>query len=78
MAKISFLDRIHYRNKPEFFELVQGTLTETLSEIFGADVVITRMYDDPRAIFALRFIAESDTLDIDALIARLDASLQSV
>ena len=53
-AKISFLDRIHYRNEPEIFETVRGSLTETLSEIMGANVLISRMYDDPRAIFALR------------------------
>ncbi|MYE26696.1 MAG: hypothetical protein F4X87_05680 [Chloroflexi bacterium] len=77
-AKISFLDRIHYRNEPEIFEAVRRTLSETLSEVFGADIVITRMYDDPRAIFALRCIADCANVDADALIARLDASRQSV
>lgn len=77
-VKITFLDRIHYRNELEVFESVQGTLTETLSDIFGADVLITRMYDDPRSVFALRCAAESAPVDIDTLIARLDASLQSV
>ncbi len=77
-AKISFLDRIHYRNEPEIFESVRATLTETLSEIMGAHVLISRMYDDPRAIFALLCTFNAANLDIDALIARLDASLQSV
>lgn len=77
-AKISFLDRIHYRNEPEVFDALQDTLNQTLSEIFGADVLITRMYGDPRAIFALRCAADSATVDIETLIARLDASLQSV
>ncbi len=77
-AKISFLDRIHYRNEPEIFEAVRRTLSETLSEVFGADIVISRMYDDPRAIFALRCIADCANVDAEALIARLDASRQSV
>ena len=77
-AKVSFLDRIHYRNEPEVFEALQDTLNQTLSEIFGADVLITRMYGDPRAIFALRCIVDCANVDADALIARLDASLQSV
>ncbi|MCY3798094.1 MAG: hypothetical protein OXG84_09815 [Chloroflexi bacterium] len=77
-VKISFLDRIHYRNEPEIFEAVRRTLSETLSEVFGADIVITRMYDDPRAIFALRCISDCANVDADALLARLDASRQSV
>ena len=76
-AKISFLDRIYYRNEPETFEAVRGIMTETLSEIFGANVEVTRQYDDSRAVFALRCTAESANFDIEALIARLDASLQS-
>ena len=77
-AKISFLDRIHYRNEPDIFETVRGSLTKTLSEVFGAEVAISRQYDDPRAIFALRCAIEAANLDIDALIAQLDESLQSV
>lgn len=77
-AKISFLDRIHYRNEPEIFESNRETLTETLSEILGANVLISRLYDDPRAIFALRCTCDSASSDIDALIAQLDESLQSV
>lgn len=77
-AKISFLDRIHYRNEPQVFESVRETLTETLSEIFGEAVLISRLYDDPRAIFALRCTFEAADSDIDALIAQLDESLQSV
>lgn len=77
-AKISFLDRIHYRNEPQVFESIRETLTETLSEIFGEAVLISRLYDDPRAIFALRCTFEAADSDIDALIAQLDESLQSV
>jgi hypothetical protein len=76
-AKISFLDRIHYRNEPEAFEAVRGSMTATLGEIFGAPVEVTRQYDDSRAVFALRCTSESANIDVEALIARLDASLQS-
>lgn len=76
-AKISFLDRIHYRNEPEIFEAIRSIMTETLGGIFGANVEVTRQYHDPRSVFALRCTAESANFDIEALIARLDASLQS-
>ena len=76
-AKISFLDRIHYRNEPESFEAIRSIMTETLSGIFGANVEVTRQYDDPRAVFALRCAVESANFDIEALIARLDANRQS-
>ena len=54
-AKISFLDRMHYRNTPEVFADARAIMTELLSGIgYGQAVAVSRFYDDPRAVFALR------------------------
>ncbi|MDE2776225.1 MAG: hypothetical protein OXI77_09825 [Chloroflexota bacterium] len=60
-AKISFLDRMNYRNESAIFEETREALTDSLSEIFGAPVTVSRFYDDPRAVFAIRCsLADSD------------------
>ena len=53
-AKISFLDRMNYRNDPAVFEETREYLTDLLSDIFGAPVAVSRFYDDSRAVFAIR------------------------
>ena len=75
-AKISFLDRMHYRNDPAIFEGAREVVTGLLSDIFGANLTIARQYEDPRAVFALRCVVAGD-VDADALIAALDESLQT-
>ena len=77
-AKISFLDRMHYRNEGTVFENLNEDLTEILSAIFGAPVVVTRLYDDRRAVFALRCTAENANIDVDVIIKRLEESRQAV
>ena len=73
-AKISFLDRMHYRNEAAVFEKARETLTESLGDIFGAAVAITRQYDDPRAVFAIRCAIDSGDAGPDALADRLSKS----
>ncbi len=62
-AKISFLDRMNYRNTPEAFAESQATVTELLRELFGAPVALSRVYDDPRAVFALRCAIDGGGFD---------------
>lgn len=69
-AKISFLDRMNYRNEPAVFELTRAVLTDTLSEIFGAPVTVSRFYDDPRAVFAIRCALDDGDFSADALVQR--------
>lgn len=57
-AKISFLDRGQYRNTPEVYEGSRAALTELLGDIFGAPVSVSRFYDDPRAVHALRCVLD--------------------
>lgn len=71
-AKISFYDRIVYRNDPAVFENARAALTNALSDLFGAPVTLSRHYDDPRAVFALRCAVAGGTVNADALIAQLE------
>ena len=78
-AKISFLDRMHYRNDPAVFEGARATLSASLSELYGSAVTITRQYEDPRAVFALRCTVDGGSeVDADALIARLEKNRQTI
>ncbi len=52
-AKISFFDRMNFRNDPAVFETIQEPIIDIMSEIYGARVTVTRAYDDPRSLFAL-------------------------
>jgi len=78
-AKISFLDRMHYRNTPEVFADTRAIMTELLSGIYGQAVTVSRFYDDPRAVFALRgTVAGGGEIDAKALSARLERNRQTV
>ena len=70
-AKISFLDRQHYRNEPSRFADIQDELSAIFADIYGGDVALERAYDDPRMTFALRVSAQSDSVDGHELLARL-------
>ena len=77
-AKISFFDRMHYHNKPEVFADARPIMTDLLSEIYDRAVAVSRFYDDPRALFALRCTVEDGSaIDVNALVARLEQSRQS-
>ena len=65
-AKISFLDRMNYRNEAQIFEESREVLTDTLSEIFGAPVTVSRFYDDPRSVFAIRCALDGGQISADA------------
>ena len=75
-AKISFLDRMNYRNEASVFDEARAAITEALGDIVGAPVSIARHSDDPRSVFALRcqFAGE---VDADALIAAMNESRQT-
>lgn len=70
-AKISFLDRMHYRNGPEVFAAVRADVAEIVGEIYGEPVEISRVNDDPRRLFALRAKISAGQVDIDAIARRL-------
>ena len=57
-AKVSFLDRMHYRNTPAVFAETKATVTALLSDAFGAPVDVSRFYDDSRSTFALRCVID--------------------
>jgi len=65
-AKISFLDRMRYRNTPETFENVRAEMTEILSRIFSASVTLARVYDDPRSLFALHCRVDGGDFNIQS------------
>ena len=69
-AKISFLDRMNYRNEPAVFERTREALTAVLSDIFGAPVTVSRVYDDPRAVFAIHCSLDGGDFSADALAQR--------
>lgn len=76
-VKISFFDRMHYRNEPAKFENLREYVTGILGDIFGAAVSVSRFYDDPRLTFALR-CAVSDEIDVDGIVKRLEEDLAKV
>lgn len=75
-AKISFLDRMRYRNLPEAFEAVRGQIAEIAGEIYGAPVEVSRVNEDPRRLFALRAQVSAADIDIDDIVKRLRDSRQ--
>jgi hypothetical protein len=77
-AKISFLDRMHYRNKAKVFEDAREVLTDLLSDIYGSPVTITRQYEDPRAVFAIRCAVDGGNVNVETLAARLENKPQTV
>lgn len=78
-AKISFLDRMTYRNTADVFADARPIMTELLSGIYSQPVAVSRFYDDPRAVFALLCtVAGGSEIDAKTLSARLERRLQSV
>ncbi len=78
-AKVSFLDRMHYRNTPEVIADAGAIITELLSGIYGQPVTVSRFYDDPRALFALRCaVSGGSEIDANALTAQLAKNRQIV
>ena len=72
-AKISFIDRQHYRNTPERYAAIEDDLRASLVDIFGVDVSIHRRYDDPRELLCVTATA-SQPIVSDAILARLAAT----
>ena len=70
-AKISFFDRMNFRNDPAVFETIQEPITDIMSEIYGANVRVTRAYDDPRSLFALHCRVESGVISAEEISRRL-------
>lgn len=76
-AKISFLDRMNYRNQPEVFAAVRAEVAEIVGEIYGAPVAISRVNEDPRRVFALRARITAGDINPDDIAGRLRDSLQT-
>ncbi len=76
-VKISFLDRMNYRNEPSVFAAVQAELARSLSEIYAAPVTLSRAYDDPRRLFAVRAQVDAAEIDVAALSEALRQSQPS-
>lgn len=70
-AKITFLDRKSYRNQPSAFDAVQSELVEFLTGLYGDEVSVTRAYDDPRELFAVRYSIAND-LNVNTLETNLN------
>ena len=71
-AKISFLDRQHYRNQPAVFAALQPELTAFLSRLYAGEVELTQFYEDPRQIFAVRCTVRQP-VSMEDLLKRLEA-----
>lgn len=76
-AKITFLDRMRYRNTPERFDELHDEISFVLSGVYGASVQLERYYDDPRFNFALRSTASGD-IHADDVVERLAKNLTPV
>ncbi|MCY3780706.1 MAG: hypothetical protein OXG78_10390 [Chloroflexi bacterium] len=76
-AKISFLDRMHYRNDSATFGRIRDVIASTTTDIYGSQVTVARAYEDPRRLFAVRVEALSDDLDLDDISRRLSESRQT-
>ena len=77
-VKISFLDRMHYRNRPEAFESIREYVTEVVSDIFGTSVSVSRTYEDPRSVFALRCRVEDGEASGEDISRRLQSTQQAM
>lgn len=77
-AKISFLDRMSYRNESDTFAEIQDELAAIMTEIYGAEVNLSRAYNDPRRLFAVLVDASANEIDLEAIASRLEASRQQV
>ena len=77
LAKITFLDRMLYRNDPQVFEEISADLAEILGELYGAAVEVSRVYEDPRRLFAIHCRVQTEDIDVDALILRLQEFQQT-
>lgn len=53
-AEISYLDRLQYPNDPQAAAAAQASLATNLHEIFGAELRLQRLHDDPRFLLAFR------------------------
>ncbi len=76
-AKITFLDRMRYRNTSERFDELHDEISSALSGIYGASVRLERCYDDPRFNFALRSTVNGD-LPADDVVEGLTKNLTPV
>ena len=78
-AKISFFDRMNYRNTADVFAKARPIMTKLLGEIYGREIAVSRFYDDSRALFALRCtVAGESEIDVKALGARLERKQATV
>ena len=73
-AKISLLDRMHYRNEPARFDQLRDELLTCLDQIYGPEAQLERFYDDPRRALAVRAWVAAD-LSADEVLARLQQNL---
>lgn len=76
-AKISFLDRMNYRNEADVFNAVHAEVADIISEIYGAGVDVSRVNQDPRRLFALRARVSAADIDLDDIAGRLRDSRQT-
>ena len=77
-AKINFLDRLTYRNKPDAFAAIHDELAAILREIYSAEICLTRVNDDPRRLFAVRAEVQAEAIDLDAISKRLRQRQQAI
>ena len=76
-VKISFLDRMHYRNQPEIYAAIHAEVAEIVGEVYGAPVAISRVHDDSRRPLALRAKASAGQIDLDDIARRLRVNRQT-
>ena len=73
-AKISFFDRLQFRNEPAIYDEIKGELQDILSDMYGTTVEISRRYDDQRRLLTVSATLKSAEVDVDAICRRLSQS----
>lgn len=76
-VKVSFLDRMTYRNEQAVFDDTRDELAAVMNDIYGITVDVSRVYEDPRRLFAVRVEAPSDEIDLNDISKRLGQSRQT-
>lgn len=72
--KISFLDRLGFPNDEAVYQYIQAEITRVMSEVYGAEVNLSRVSDDPRRLLSIRVEARTESVDLEAIINRLSGS----
>lgn len=75
-VKISFIDRMRYRNDAAVYERLRPELSRVMSAIYGADVTLSLASQDRRHLLAVHVEAAPESIDLEDISRRLLNSLE--